>query len=242
MIRCRCAPAVLPHPTGGAADDDRQAPDRYGAGEQKIHCRERGAAVVRSRGECRHDDKRCVAACLTADNSRRDGTAADDGGSCGRGRAHSLPVHDRRRAHERPVVARCEKNAAHADLRKAAAPWRVLFRAGLHGGGRAGRSRGRGSARDVFRRLSAAVFLRHARTADALCRTVFCQYAGCVCAARVRSADPGRHCGGADVGKKAPVALLGAVYKARRYLSGESAGVDHAENLSGGWTAQRRHE
>ena len=31
-------------------------------------------------------------------------------------------------------------------LRKAAAPRRVLFRAGLHGGGRAGRGRGRGSA------------------------------------------------------------------------------------------------
>ena len=46
----------------------------------------------------------------------------------------------------------------------------------------------------------------------------------------------------ADMGKKAPVALLGAVHKARRYLSGESAGVDHAENLSGGWPAQRRHE
>ena len=58
-----------------------------------------------------------------------------------------------------------------------------------------------------------------ARAADALCRTVLCQYAGCVCAARVRSADPGRHCGGADVGKKAPVALLGTVHEARRRFS-----------------------
>lgn len=186
---------------GGAADDDRQAPDRHGAGEQKYIA---ANVTLQWCGLVANVAMMMSVASLLASllaapaaTARLLTTAAVAAAAvlirclCTTGAARMSDL-----------SSRAVKNAAHADLRKAAAPRRVLFRAGLHGGGRAGRGRGRGSARDVFRRVSAAVFLRHARAADALCRTVLCQYACCVCAARVRSADPGRHCGGADVGKK----------------------------------------
>ena len=82
-------------------------------------------------------------------------------------------------------------------------PRRVVFRAGQNVGGRAGRGRGRRPARNVLRRVSAAVFLRDARAADAFCRAVLRERAGGGRAARLRAAHPRRHRGGTDMGEEA---------------------------------------
>ena len=53
-------------------------------------------------------------------------------------------------------------------------------------------------------------------------------------AAGLRAADSRGHRGGADLGEKAALQILGAVHGAGRHLSGKFAGADHPENLSGG--------
>lgn len=98
-------------------------------------------------------------------------------------------------------------------------PRRVVFRAGQNVGGRAGRGRGRRPARNVLRRVSAAVFLRDARAADAVCRAVLRERAGGGRAARLRAAHPRRHRGGTDMGEEAALEILGAVHGARRHVS-----------------------
>lgn len=55
----------------------------------------------------------------------------------------------------------------------------------------------------------------------------------CHCPAGVHATDSGVYCGGADLGEKAAVEILGAVHGFWGYLSGKSAGAYHAENLSG---------
>lgn len=54
------------------------------------------------------------------------------------------------------------------------------------------------------------------------------------CPAGMRAADSSVHCGGADLGEKATVEILGAVHGFWGYLSGKFAGAYHAENLSSG--------
>ena len=105
-------------------------------------------------------------------------------------------------------------------------PRRVVFRAGQNVGGRAGRGRGRRPARNVLRRVSAAVFLRDARAADAFCRAVLRERAGGGRAARVRAADPGCDRRGADVGQKAALQILGAVHGVGRHFPGKPARAD----------------
>ena len=87
----------------------------------------------------------------------------------------------------------------------------LRFRTGQDLGDRAGRGRGRRPARDLFRRVSAAVFLCDARAADAVCRAVLCERAGGGRVARLRAADPCGHRGGADVGKEAALQILGCI-------------------------------
>ena len=77
----------------------------------------------------------------------------------------------------------------------------------------------------------AAVFLCDARAADAVC--VFELYKPAVrfCAACMCAAHPGRHCGGADMGEKAALQILGTIHTAWRYIPRKPAGSYDPQNL-----------
>ena len=49
------------------------------------------------------------------------------------------------------------------------------------------------------------------------------------------AADSGGDCCCSDLGKKTAGTILGAVHRNGRYLFGKPTGLDHPENLSGGW-------
>jgi len=57
----------------------------------------------------------------------------------------------------------------------------------------------------------------------------------CGCTADLCAADSGGDCCCSDLGKKTAGTILGAVHRNGRYLFGKPAGLDHPENLSGGW-------
>ena len=145
-----------------------------------------------------------------------------------------LFLHDPLQPDELSLLQSGEKDAAGDDLSETAAAGSLLQPAGADFGGGAGGRGGCGSAGDLFRSVSAPVFLRHAGAVDAVCRSVLCQCPICGGTASVCAPDPRGYRCRSDLGQEAPVQILGAVYRPWRHLPGKPPGPDHAENLSGG--------
>lgn len=199
-------------------DDDQQAPDRRGSGEQKICGRKCGGAVGFAGGEHLSDvQHRKAAGKHDGWNGQRRGHRRN---GCRRRDRTGGAVRMRVAGQQTgvSVLKGGEIHAARGDISEAAAPRRVLCRKAAHVRGGAGGGGGRGSAGNLLRRLPAAVFLCDARAADAVCRAVLREPALGGGAAGVCADDSRRDCGRTDLGKEAAEQILGPVHGAGRHL------------------------